>query len=50
MTKAETVAQITDLTGIQQEKVNIVVLECIINALAAHEAVFVKTLVRFIAS
>jgi DNA-binding protein HU-beta len=45
MTKAETISQVTDLTGVQQEKVNNVVLElleCIINALAAHEAVFVK--------
>lgn len=45
MTKAETIAEITNLTGIEQEKVSTVVLElltCIMNALADHQAVFVN--------
>lgn len=45
MTKAETIAQIIEVTGIQRDKVDTIVLElliCIINVLEAHEAVFIK--------
>lgn len=45
MTKAETIAQITEVTGIPRDKVDAIVLELlisIINALEAHEAVFIK--------
>jgi len=45
MTKAETIAQIIEVTGIQREKVDTIVLELlvsIINTLEAHEAVFIK--------